>query len=68
MIKERIKKLNETLEVLEYMKKNFDINELKLDKIKQYALKYGIYLSITGIGEIACAYLNEKGIESVSNF
>uniref|UniRef100_A0A7C3WWR8 DUF86 domain-containing protein n=1 Tax=Dictyoglomus turgidum TaxID=513050 RepID=A0A7C3WWR8_9BACT len=68
MIKERIKKLNETLEILEYMKNNFDMDELKLDKIKQYALKYGIYLCITGIGEIACAYLNEIGIENISNF
>lgn len=68
MLKERVKKLEESINTLNEFAQRFTLEEVKRDKIVQWALKYGVYLCTTGIGELACGIVDEKGLGNAKNY
>ncbi|MEN2984603.1 MAG: HepT-like ribonuclease domain-containing protein [Dictyoglomaceae bacterium] len=67
-MKDRIKKLEENIKVLREFAERYKLEDIKRDKIIQWALKYGIYSCITGIGEISCGVIIEKNLGSYRNY
>ncbi|ACI19219.1 DUF86 domain-containing protein [Dictyoglomus thermophilum] len=68
VIRDRVKKLEENITILEDFKNRYSLENVKKDKIIQWALKYGLYLCITGIGEIACGIVNERNLGNAKNY
>lgn len=68
VIRDRVKKLEENISILEDFKNRYSLENVKKDKIIQWALKYGIYLCITGIGEIACGIVDERNLGNAKNY
>ncbi len=68
VVKDRVIKLEENISILEEFKKKYSLEDIKKDKIIQWALKYGVYLCITGIGEIACGIVDEKNLGDAKNY
>lgn len=68
VVKDRVVKLQENIDTLEEFKKKYSLENIKRDKIIQWALKYGIYLCITGIGEIACGIVDERNLGNAKNY
>ncbi|MGB9788466.1 MAG: DUF86 domain-containing protein [Dictyoglomus turgidum] len=68
IVKDRVKKLEEISNTLEELKNRFSLEDIKRNKIIQWALKYGIYLCITGIGEIACGIIDERKLGNAKNY
>ncbi|MGC9002454.1 MAG: DUF86 domain-containing protein [Dictyoglomus sp.] len=68
IVKDRVKKLEEIINTLEELKNRFSLEDIKRNKIIQWALKYGIYLCITGIGEIACGIIDERKLGNAKNY
>lgn len=68
MFKERLKKLEESLNLLKEFYNNYKLEDVKKDKILQWALKYGIYLWFTGVGEVACGVVDEKKLGNAKNY
>ncbi|MGB9768226.1 MULTISPECIES: DUF86 domain-containing protein [Dictyoglomus] len=68
IVKDRVKKLEEIINTLEELKNRFSLEDIKRNKITQWALKYGIYLCITGIGEIACGIIDERKLGNAKNY
>ena len=68
VIRDRVKKLEENINILEDFKNRYSLENVKEDKIIQWALKYGIYLCITGIGEIACGIVDERNLGNAKNY
>lgn len=68
MLKERVKKLEENINTLGEFSQRFTLEDVKKDKVIQWALKYGVYLCATGIGELACGIVDEKGLGNAKNY
>lgn len=58
----RIKLLEENLAILEEFKKNLTLEELRKDKFKEWALRYGLYESIQIVIDIACHLITKYNI------
>ncbi|MCX7845283.1 MAG: DUF86 domain-containing protein [Dictyoglomaceae bacterium] len=67
-MKDRLKKLEENVKVLREFAERYKLEDIKKDRIMQWALKYGIYSCITGIGEISCGIIIEKNLGSYKNY
>ncbi len=60
MLKEKIKRLEENLVILEEFRKNISLDDLLRYKIKQWALRYGILGRIQEIIDISCALVSSN--------
>jgi uncharacterized protein YutE (UPF0331/DUF86 family) len=65
MLKEKIKRLEENLVILEEFRKNISLDDLLRDKIKQWALRYGILECIQEIIDISCALVSSNDFSGV---
>ena len=68
MLKEKIKRLEENLVILEEFRKNTPLDNLLRDKIKQWALKYGILECIQEIIDISCALVSSNNLGNPKNY
>jgi len=68
MIKERIKRLEENLITLEEFRKNTSLEDVLEDKIKQWALRYGILECIQEVVDISCALVSSNNLGSPKNY
>jgi len=68
MLKEKIKRLEENLVTLEEFRKNTPLDDLLRDKIKQWALRYGILECIQEIIDISCALVSSNNLGNPKNY
>jgi len=68
MLKEKIKRLEENLVILEEFRKNISLDDLLRDKIKQWALRYGILECIQEIIDISCALVSSNNLGNPKNY
>jgi uncharacterized protein YutE (UPF0331/DUF86 family) len=68
MLKEKIKRLEENLVTLEEFRKNTSLDDLLRDKIKQWALRYGILECIQEIIDISCALVSSNNLGNPKNY
>jgi uncharacterized protein YutE (UPF0331/DUF86 family) len=68
MLKEKIKRLEENLVTLEEFRKNTSLDDLLRDKIKQWALKYGILDCIQEIIDISCVLVSSNNLGNPKNY
>lgn len=68
MLKEKIKRLEENLVTLEEFRKNISLDDLLRDKIKQWALRYGILVCIQEIIDISCALVSSNNLGNPKNY
>jgi len=68
MLKEKIKRLEENLVTLEEFRKNIPLDNLLRDKIKQWALRYGILECIQEIIDISCALVSSNNLGNPKNY
>ncbi len=59
---ERIENLEENITNLKKIKKQFNINDIKTNKLDEWALRYGIFESIQIIIDIACHITNKYNL------
>jgi len=68
MLKEKIKRLEENLVTLEEFRKNTPLDNLLRDKIKQWALRYGILECIQEIIDISCVLVSSNNLGNPKNY
>jgi uncharacterized protein YutE (UPF0331/DUF86 family) len=68
MLKEKIKRLEENLVTLEEFRKNTSLDDLLRDKIKQWALRYGILECIQEIIDISCVLVSSNNLGNPKNY
>jgi uncharacterized protein YutE (UPF0331/DUF86 family) len=68
MLKEKIKRLEENLVILEEFRKNTSLEDLLRDKIKQWAIRYGILECIQEIIDISCALVSSNNLGNPKNY
>jgi uncharacterized protein YutE (UPF0331/DUF86 family) len=68
MLKEKIKRLEENLVTLEEFRKNISLDDLLKDKVKQWALRYGILECIQEIIDISCALVSSNNLGNPKNY
>jgi len=68
MLKEKIKRLEENLIILEEFRKNTPLDDLLRDKIKQWALRYGILECIQEIIDISCVLVSINNLGNPKNY
>jgi len=59
---EKIENLEENITNLKKIKKQFNINDIKTNKLDEWALRYGIFESIQIIIDIACHITNKYNL------
>lgn len=68
MFKERIRNLEENIITLEDFKKKNPIEEVLEDKIKQWALRYGIFECIQEVIDISCSLVSDRNLGNPKNY
>jgi len=68
MIKERIRRLEDNLVILEDFKNKTSLKDLLKDKVKEWALRYGILECIQEVVDISCALVSSNNLGSPKNY
>ena len=68
MIKERIRRLEDNLVILEDFKNKTSLKDLLKDKVKEWALRYGILECIQEVVDISCALVSSNNLGSPKFF
>ncbi|MDP2362178.1 MAG: DUF86 domain-containing protein [Ignavibacteria bacterium] len=68
MNREKLKRLEENLSVLNAIKQNYTLNDLINDKVDEWGLRYGLLESIQIIIDISCSVVAEKNLGIPKNY
>ena len=68
MLKERIRRLEDNLVILEDFKNKTSLEDLLRDKIKEWALRYGILECIQEVVDISCALVSSNNLGRPKNY
>ena len=68
MIKDKLKRLEDNLRVLNGFKKKYSLEDVKGNKVDEWGLRYGLLESIQIIIDLACSYVTEKNLGIPENY
>ena len=68
MIKDKLKRLEDNLRVLNGFKNKYSLEDVKGNKVDEWGLRYGLLESIQIIIDLACSYVAEKNLGMPENY
>ena len=68
MKKDKLKRLEDNLRVLNGFKKKYSLEDVKSNKVDEWGLRYGLLESIQIIIDFACSYVSEKNLGIPENY
>ena len=68
MKKDKLKRLEDNLRVLNGFKKKYSLEDVKSNKVDEWGLRYGLLESIQIIIDLACSYVTEKNLGIPENY
>lgn len=68
MKKDKLKRLEENLRVLDKIKNEYTLEDISNDKIDEWGLRYGLFESIQIIIDLACGFVADKNLGFPKNY
>jgi uncharacterized protein YutE (UPF0331/DUF86 family) len=68
MISDKLKRLEDNLRSLTYIRQNYTVDDIINDKVNEWALRYGLFESIQIIIDLACSIVTQKNLGIPKNY
>ncbi|MDY0082631.1 MAG: DUF86 domain-containing protein [Ignavibacteriaceae bacterium] len=68
MINDKLKRLEENLNILNKIKDNYTLDDIISDKVDEWGLRYGLLESIQIIIDLSCSIVSEKNLGIPKNY